>query len=938
MTQRLRKDGEVPAVAFRIRLCDGYTHDDPLALAERSLILEPVPHPDFELVMEQSGATRLGPYTWTFGVDAYPQLTPLKRAIQVLKPGQIAPAAKLLTGAGNPTNVREGYRVWVDQRDWLVGAATPEVRMRMQDLTTSMGRNTMYTIGRSYDDSHGFVSVSTNGRSYYLTVVTMAADQPVEDAIENGLFDERLKVRVNLRQPGKSNLEPKPAHPAAVFQTSTLLAKHGATVIIDTEIAALKERFDKALVAYPAPGRPAEVSVSIGPLALDPALYQKVDGMLDDKLAGYGGQSGRYGVRSISRVEEVFEVLQSQAPSLDIVMHPKTEDLYRLVRAEPVEDSRLREYQKLAVGMHLATKYGYTNALEPGLGKTICALCAMRLRSQQVERYRGLIVVEANVRAQWAGEAKIWFPEANLITVYGNENLEELGEALQSDDPVVVIASYAMAGRVAKLVKPDEVAASDNAGEDLFVVASSDEETDDEPAVDLGPIDPERGEQGSLFTAGGEPNPELDVDAAAVEEPVVAGEPSIEALLDETHWHDLIADEAAVLRNPGTSQAKALWKLRSHAEIAVALTGTPINRNGVDDLGRLIAWTRNDSHMFSGAKLSDQFDVSKDEDLAAFNDAVGPLVLRRNKSDIAEELPEMRAEVVEIRPTADELELARAARDELKRVYEELLALTEMIETSNPADPRVKELEAALVAARGAHLGGTQLARMAASDPASLIDSESAGVELLRGNGLIEAATANKGTKRKWAIEACVERVKEGKQVIVFTEFATVARGLIADLEEAGITVGGILGGGGKQRDRNIEDFRNGDISVLVATSAGKRGLNLQTATTVIHYDLPWTPDDVAQRTARVERIGATADEVEVLFPIAKGTIEERIVALLALRAATAVRALDVARGADGSTTDMGRILASILPAVDTSQLDPGQMTLLDITRVLVEA
>src|SRR5690606_556847 len=129
-----------------------------------------------------------------------------------------------------------------------------------------------------------------------------------------------------------------------------------------------------------------------------------------------------------------------------------------------------------------------------------------------------------------------------------------------------------------------------------------------------------------------------------------------------------------------------------------------------------------------------------------------------------------------------------------------------------------------------------------------------------------------------------------------------------------------------------------GDISVLVATSAGKRGLNLQTATTVIHYDLPWTPDDVAQRTARVERIGATADEVEVLFPIAKGTIEERIVALLALRAATAVRALDVSRGADGSTTDMGRILASILPAVDTSQLDPGQMTLLDITRVLVEA
>ena len=273
-------------------------------------------------------------------------------------------------------------------------------------------------------------------------------------------------------------------------------------------------------------------------------------------------------------------------------------------------------------------------------------------------------------------------------------------------------------------------------------------------------------------------------------------------------------------------------------------------------------------------------------------------------------------------------------------VYDELVAWMTFAENNREGE-EAEELATAreaLIAARGAWLGGTTLARMAASDPEALIGSGSAGAALLASQGLIADACDNGGTKRAWCVNYCIERAAAGDRVLVFTEFATAARGLIDDLTDAGVSVGAVLGGGGRGRDRDIAAFREGELSVLVATSAGERGLNLQVANVIVHYDLPWTPDGVVQRTGRVQRIGSDVDFVDVVFPIMTGTIEERVASMVVARAVTSLRALDTSRGIAAADTELGRVLGDLAINVDATAVEGRQAAMLAITRELLAA
>lgn len=52
---------------------------------------------------------------------------------------------------------------------------------------------------------------------------------------------------------------------------------------------------------------------------------------------------------------------------------------------------------------------------------------------------------------------------------------------------------------------------------------------------------------------------------------------------------------------------------------------------------------------------------------------------------------------------------------------------------------------------------------------------------------------------------------------------------------------------------------------ILICTDVAAEGLDLQRAGRVVHYDLPWTPARLEQRTGRAVRLGALASTIEVL-------------------------------------------------------------------------
>lgn len=386
--------------------------------------------------------------------------------------------------------------------------------------------------------------------------------------------------------------------------------------------------------------------------------------------------------------------------------------------------------------------------------------------------------------------------------------------------------------------------------------------------------------------------------------------------LAEVAWDDLFCDEAAILGSTGTARTKALWKLRKVAACAVAMTGTPINRS-LDDLGRLLAWARNDETAFHGQKLSKRFDMSKDEDVEALWEALGPTVFRRDRSEIADQLPKIDTEVITLDPTPAELALANGARDELRKIYETLMEKLEVARERDPDDPKLKEAQEDMKKVRGAVLGGVTLARMAASDPASIKESKSAGVALLEAARLVDPAISNGGTKRKMVVQLTDDLVSRGDAVLVFTDFASVAKDLAADLNARGVRAGTFTGeNSGSKRDKAAADFQAGNLDVLILTGAGREGLNLQRASVLIHFDLPWVPSQVVQRVGRASRFGSTAEQLSVLIPIMAGTIEQRVAALLVPRAVEALRALDTHRGVDASQTEVGLSLGGLDDAV----------------------
>ena len=81
-----------------------------------------------------------------------------------------------------------------------------------------------------------------------------------------------------------------------------------------------------------------------------------------------------------------------------------------------------------------------------------------------------------------------------------------------------------------------------------------------------------------------------------------------------------------------------------------------------------------------------------------------------------------------------------------------------------------------------------------------------------------------------------------------------------------------------------VDALRSGRISVVLATDAASEGLNLQSASRLVNFDLPWNPMRVEQRIGRIDRIGQPSPVVTVRNYVIPNTIEEQVYKALAQR------------------------------------------------------
>ena len=67
------------------------------------------------------------------------------------------------------------------------------------------------------------------------------------------------------------------------------------------------------------------------------------------------------------------------------------------------------------------------------------------------------------------------------------------------------------------------------------------------------------------------------------------------------------------------------------------------------------------------------------------------------------------------------------------------------------------------------------------------------------------------------------------------------------------------------QRDRAINDFRTGRLSLLVATDVAARGLDIQGITHIINYDVPMDPPVYFHRIGRTARMGGEGTAITLV-------------------------------------------------------------------------
>jgi ATP-dependent RNA helicase RhlE len=97
----------------------------------------------------------------------------------------------------------------------------------------------------------------------------------------------------------------------------------------------------------------------------------------------------------------------------------------------------------------------------------------------------------------------------------------------------------------------------------------------------------------------------------------------------------------------------------------------------------------------------------------------------------------------------------------------------------------------------------------------------------------------------------------EMDKVILFTETKRLADRLAKKLNQVGIAAGQIHGDKSQNfRNKMIEDFKKGNIRVLVATDVAARGIDVADVSHVINYQLPMTMDAYIHRIGRTGRAG----------------------------------------------------------------------------------
>lgn len=321
-----------------------------------------------------------------------------------------------------------------------------------------------------------------------------------------------------------------------------------------------------------------------------------------------------------------------------------------------------------------------------------------------------------------------------------------------------------------------------------------------------------------------------------------------EDLYKDKSFHTMFIDEAQSIKNYVAGITKVVKGIKAGTKFA--LTGTPLENSPLE------LWSIFDyimpGYLSTAEKFRAKYRITDFDDnanmlLDNLNKQIRPFILRRKKMDVTKDLPEKMENNIFVELTDEQKKIYVAELEKVKKEIDDIL--------KQGGEKKAAFLILPLL---------TKL-RQICIDPKIVYPKYTGG--------------SNKIDSLIYAIK---ENIANGNKILMFTSFKEAMNDVIGHLEKEDIpyyTISGEVAS--KERMRRVNEFneRKDSAVFLIMLKAGGTGLNLASASTVIHLDLWWNPQAENQATDRAHRIGQTKT-VEVIHIIANGTIEEKILEL----------------------------------------------------------
>lgn len=347
----------------------------------------------------------------------------------------------------------------------------------------------------------------------------------------------------------------------------------------------------------------------------------------------------------------------------------------------------------------------------------------------------------------------------------------------------------------------------------------------------------------------------------------------------------VIVDEAQRVKNWNTIAARAIKRIDS--PYAIVLTGTPLE-NKLEELVSIVQFV--DQHRLGPTwKLMHEHTLRDDTGrvtgytgLDRIGRTLAPILIRRRKAEVLRHLPARTDQQVLVPMTELQATLHEENAQIVARIVQRWRA------SGFLSDSDQLRLTCAL-----------QNMRMVC-DSSYLLDPQT-----------------DHGVKADELVALLDELLADpDEKVVVFSQWLRMHEVLIRRFEARGwdhvLFHGGVPS---PKRAALVDRFRNDPrCRLFLATDAGSTGLNLQHAATVVNVDLPWNPAVLEQRVARIHRLGQRRP-IRMINFIARGTIEEGMLSVLAFKRSLAAGILD---GGEAEVALGGSRLARFMKEVES--------------------